>query len=112
MNIEQLSQFHKLLSEPVRLRILNLLLHHERVCVCDMMSVLDLGQSLVSRHLSHFKHQGLVTITREGTWRFYQLTVPPALEGYFSLLKAQLAADETCQSERALFQQSCCGETQ
>ena len=53
------AQFFKALSDETRLRILALLVCGE-LCVCDLMAVLDLPQSTVSRHLAYLRHAGLV----------------------------------------------------
>lgn len=66
------AQIFKALSEPVRLRIMNLLLHGER-CVCDLMEVLGMPQSTVSRHLAYMKNAGLVKGRRQGVWMYYRL---------------------------------------
>ena len=71
--LEAHAQFHKALAEPVRLRILALLATKESLCVCDLVSVLKLSQSTVSRHLAYLKNQGIVDSWREGTWMHYSL---------------------------------------
>ncbi|MEW5977660.1 MAG: metalloregulator ArsR/SmtB family transcription factor [Acidobacteriota bacterium] len=60
------------LSDPTRLRILNLLFYGE-LCVCDIQHVLDMSQPLVSRHLSYLKTAGLVSDRRDGYRIFYRL---------------------------------------
>jgi len=45
------AELFKALADETRLRILNLLVRGE-LCVCDIMTVLDIGQSKVSRHLA------------------------------------------------------------
>lgn len=72
-SLDNLSQFFKALSEPVRLRIFNLLLQREALCVCDLVTVLSLGQSTVSRHLAYLKNAGIVSAYRDGTWMNYKL---------------------------------------
>jgi ArsR family transcriptional regulator len=67
------AQLLKALSEEVRLRILTLLLDGER-CVCDLMAVLDLPQSTISRHLAYLKNAGWVEGERRGVWMYYRLT--------------------------------------
>ncbi len=62
----------KALSEDVRLRILGLLLQGE-LCVCDLMAVLDLPQSTISRHLSYLANAGWLTGERRGVWMYYRL---------------------------------------
>jgi len=75
MNIDQYIQFFKALSEPVRLRILNLLLSTHELCVCDLTATLDLPQSVVSRHLSYLKKHGIISSRREGNWQHYQIAI-------------------------------------
>lgn len=71
--MDLLAQHFKALAEPIRLRIINLLLIRGSLCVCDLVSVLQLGQSTVSRHLAYLKNAGLVHSWREGTWMHYAL---------------------------------------
>ncbi|MCA9039963.1 MAG: winged helix-turn-helix transcriptional regulator [Planctomycetaceae bacterium] len=65
------------LSDLTRLRILNLLRGGE-LCVCDLINVLDLPQSTVSRHLAYLRKVNLVVSRKEGLWHYYQLTSPKA----------------------------------
>ncbi|WP_457574744.1 ArsR/SmtB family transcription factor [Desulfolithobacter sp.] len=62
----------KALSEETRLRILVLLTRGE-LCVCDLMEVLDLPQSTISRHLAYLRHAGWVEGRRQGVWMYYRL---------------------------------------
>lgn len=64
----------KSLAEPVRLRLLHLLSFAElELCVCDLVSVLDLPQGTISRHLMQLRLVGLVSGRREGVWMYYSL---------------------------------------
>lgn len=67
-----IAQHFKGLSEPTRLRMLNLLFQGE-LCGCDIQYVLDLSQSNVSRHLNYLKRVGLVEDRRDGYRVFYKL---------------------------------------
>ena len=65
--LQQSAQFFKALSEPVRLRILNLLLHSDaEICVCALIEALDIPQSVISRHLAYLRKAELVQARREG----------------------------------------------
>jgi len=75
INMETVAHFFKALSEPARLRIMNLLLNGER-CVCELMAVLDMPQSTVSRHLSYLKNAGLISGRRQGLWMYYSMAEP------------------------------------
>lgn len=62
----------KALADVTRLRILCLLLEG-KLCVCDIMDVLQLPQSTVSRHLAYLKNVGLVDDRRCGVWMYYSI---------------------------------------
>lgn len=64
----------KALSDPIRLRIVLLLQTEGELCVCDLMAVLKLPQSTVSRHLAYLKRSCWVDIRREGVWMHYTLS--------------------------------------
>jgi ArsR family transcriptional regulator len=72
--MKHLAQTLKALSDPTRLRII-LLLHAEgELCVCDLMAVLKLPQSTVSRHLAYLKRSCWVDLRRQGLWMYYMLS--------------------------------------
>ena len=71
----QAMQMFRALADETRLRILNLLQEHE-LCVCQIVEVLDLGQSKVSRHLANLRNAGLVNDRRDATWMYYTLAEP------------------------------------
>jgi len=66
------ARMFKALSDETRLRILCLLLEGE-LCVCDIMAVLQLPQSTVSRHLAYLKNAGWVDDRRCGVWMYYSI---------------------------------------
>ena len=66
------ARMFKALSDETRLRILCLLLDGE-LCVCDIMAVLQLPQSTVSRHLAYLKNTGWVDDRRAGVWMYYSI---------------------------------------
>ncbi|WP_428354895.1 ArsR/SmtB family transcription factor [Methyloprofundus sp.] len=80
MNTDTLANIFKALSEPVRLRILALLLSKGELCVCDLVDTLALSQSVTSRHLAYLRNNNIVTARREGVWMHYQLTDYAQLE--------------------------------
>lgn len=66
------AQMFKALGDETRLRMLGLLRHGE-LCVCDLMEVLKLPQSTVSRHLAYLRNSYWVSGTRRGKWMYYRL---------------------------------------
>jgi ArsR family transcriptional regulator len=62
-------------ADPTRIRILNLLVAGE-LCVCDLVELLALPQSTVSRHLRYLHRAGLVEVSREWKFAYYHLATP------------------------------------
>jgi ArsR family transcriptional regulator, virulence genes transcriptional regulator len=69
---EQASEFLKSLANPVRLRILCLLLEGEAP-VGDITEKLAARQSLISQHLALLRKDGLVRPRRDGQTIYYTL---------------------------------------
>lgn len=61
----------KALADETRLRLLRILLAHE-LSVNELVKVLEMGQSRISRHLRILTDAGLLTSRRDGLWVFYQ----------------------------------------
>ncbi len=82
-----LADAFKALGDPVRLRILNLLLTapEGEVCACDLVDPVGRSQPTVSHHLKVLREVGLVTADRRGTWIFYSV-VPERLEALTHVL--------------------------
>ncbi len=72
---KSIDKIFKAFADENRLRILHLLSQGEQ-CVCDLMGVLKMGQSKVSRHLSYLRNAGLVKHRKEGLWVYYSLEKP------------------------------------
>ena len=73
MDTQNLASLFKALSEPVRVRLITLLLQRDELCVCDLVEAVGLSQSVVSRHLAYLRNQGLVIATRRGVWMYYRM---------------------------------------
>lgn len=75
MTVNSFQRVVKTLGDSTRLRLLALLERHE-LSVADLVKVLDLPQSTVSRHLAHLKEQGLLTERRDGAFCYSRFTPP------------------------------------
>jgi len=62
----------KALSDRSRVRAL-MLLRGGELCLCQLIEVLALAPSTVSKHLSVLQDAGLVTARKEGRWHYYRL---------------------------------------
>lgn len=63
----------KALSDETRLRAV-MLLDGRELCLCQLVEVLDLAPSTVSKHLSILHDAGLVQRRKEGRWHYYRRT--------------------------------------
>ena len=79
--VGELASMLKVLAEETRLRIFALLTSGE-LCVCEIVDVLDMPQSLVSNHLRVLRRAGLVRARRDevdSRWVYYS-PVPEAVD--------------------------------
>ncbi len=69
--METIVKIFKALSDQTRLRIFNILANHE-LNVNEIVQVLQMGQSRISRHLKILSDCGLVRSRRDGSFVYYQ----------------------------------------
>lgn len=83
---ETVAPLLKALGDPVRLRLMSLVLSHENAeaCVCDLLPAFDLSQPTISHHLKVLHETGLLNREKRGVWVYYQAR-PEALEALASL---------------------------
>jgi ArsR family transcriptional regulator len=74
-NLKFKAKVFKVLSDPIRLKILECLRKGEK-CVCELTPYVEIPQPLVSRHLAILKHCGLVKDRRDKNRRLYSVTNP------------------------------------
>lgn len=63
----------KALADEPRVRIL-CMLNGRELCVCQIVDVLGLAPSTVSKHLSILHHAGLIEGRKEGRWVYYRIS--------------------------------------
>jgi ArsR family transcriptional regulator, arsenate/arsenite/antimonite-responsive transcriptional repressor len=99
----------KTLSDPTRLRLLNLLAEGD-VCVCDLHGTLGLEQPKVSRHLARLRSTGLVDVERNGKWMHYRLAQhgAPLVRHVLAGLRAWMRQHPRLNSERGRLEKVCC----
>lgn len=75
VDIESLTDFLKVLAEPKRMRILNLIMEGMQ-CNCEIGEALGIAPNLVSHHLGVLQAAGLVDATRDAVdarWIYYSI---------------------------------------
>jgi ArsR family transcriptional regulator, arsenate/arsenite/antimonite-responsive transcriptional repressor len=99
--MDKIALIFQSLDDETRLRIMALLLEEDELCVCDLVSVLQLPQSTVSRHLSVLKGGGWLKDRREGVWIYYSInrTLAPMQQFIIPVLRNFLTETETARSD-------------
>jgi ArsR family transcriptional regulator len=102
MSTEALQKIFKTLSDSTRVRILALL-DREELAVQELMDVLGMAQSRVSRHLGILREAGLLRDRREGTYVFYRFAPPRdgAWHDAWELARRELANDPIADRDAA-----------
>ncbi|MDP8243618.1 MAG: metalloregulator ArsR/SmtB family transcription factor [Candidatus Hinthialibacter antarcticus] len=72
MNLKLLMPILKALADENRVRIL-LALRGGELCACQIIELLGLAPSTVSKHLSILKNAGLVDSRKDGRWMYFEL---------------------------------------
>lgn len=72
---EELAAGFKVLSDPIRLRILSLIATSPggEVCACDLVEPVGRSQPTVSHHLSILADAGLLTREQRGKWAWFRV---------------------------------------
>lgn len=74
------AELAKLLSDPIRVQVLDVLrAHEEAVCQCELQPLFDVSQPTLSHHLRKLDEAGVVSVERRGRWAYYSID-PDALE--------------------------------
>ena len=82
VDIQKGSEILKSLSDESRLRILNLILVNEEMCISDLELILDFTQTKTSRHLGILKSIGLLKYRKLDQWVYYYIN-----ETYVDIIK-------------------------
>jgi ArsR family transcriptional regulator len=75
LDTQQLARWLKVLAEPRRLQILNMLMEGVQ-CNCELGDHLDMAPNLISHHLSVLRQAGLVEVERDAIdarWVYYSV---------------------------------------
>jgi len=75
--LQQFLAITQALSDESRVRAV-LALRGGELCLCQLVEVLELAPSTVSKHVDLLKQAGLVTMRKKGRWHYYSLAGPGA----------------------------------
>jgi len=96
MNMFEFLNITKALAEENRLRIL-LALQGQELYVCQLIELLELAPSTVSKHMAVLRQARLVDCRKDGRWMYYRLadeSPPRAVAQALDWVKTSLAEDE------------------
>lgn len=71
---EQLAATLKALSDPIRLKLVNLVARSGECCACDLPELLGRSQPTVSHHLSILTKAGILDREQRGKWAWFRLS--------------------------------------
>jgi ArsR family transcriptional regulator len=90
--IERAARRLKVMGDPVRLELLNLLRIHEELSVQALVDASGQRQANVSKHLGVLMREGLVKRRKEGVNAYYSLD-DPSIPGICVLISNQLSGE-------------------
>jgi ArsR family transcriptional regulator len=94
--MRELLAITKALSDENRLRAIGLLRKRE-ICLCQIIEVLGLAPSTVSKHMSILHQARLVKSRKEGRWAYFRLAeedAPAEARRALEIVLASLARDQ------------------
>lgn len=101
----------KALSDESRVRALLALRGGER-CVCEIIELLDLAPSTVSKHMSILAQAGLIECRKNGRWHHYRLAdaeVPALVRETLEWVQSCLADSKIIEQDRKRLRKICAG---
>jgi len=75
MKLNHLLSLFKALSDRNRLRIVAALMHCHELCACQIIELIQVTGSTISRHMQLLIDANLVSSRKEGRWVYYRLAV-------------------------------------
>ncbi len=90
----------KALGDGTRLRAV-LALRDQELCVCQIVELLELAPSTVSKHLQILREAGLVVSRKKGRWVYYSISESDAAGVPIAALDLILTAAQDTETARA-----------
>lgn len=101
--MRELLAITKALADETRLRAVGLLRQHE-LCLCQIVEVLGLASSSVSRHMSLLQQARLVESRKQGRWVYFRLAedddAPQLVHDALEMILASLGSDKQAKADQ------------
>ncbi|MHA1593448.1 MAG: ArsR/SmtB family transcription factor [Candidatus Baldrarchaeia archaeon] len=80
--LDTMARFFRALSDPIRLKILKVIMEHgeESICQCDIIPATGRSQSTVAQHLKNLVESGILIAERRGRSIYYRISDPRVLK--------------------------------
>lgn len=106
--VRPLTKLFRALGDETRVRIVALLSHGE-LCVCHLLTALELSQPNISRHLGILRMAGVVDARRDGTWVYYRLVEQEhaAVQEVLSTVAKAFGAERAIRADHAKLRKAC-----
>jgi len=103
---KEYAQFFKVLSDPNRLMIIDMLSCGE-LCACVILEKFNITQPTLSHHMKSLCDSGLVIGRKEGKWTYYSLNEKTALTCR-SILSELTSYKQNCICFEKIIEEDCC----
>jgi len=85
--LEESTETLRAIAHPIRIAIIDLLFHNQKMTVTDIYNKLDIEQAIASHHLRILKNKKVVNVERAGKNSLYELERPEFYEIVKTLTK-------------------------
>jgi ArsR family transcriptional regulator len=98
--MNDLLKIFKALSDETRLKMLKIFGKGE-ICVCDLVSVLNMSQPKISFHLNVLKGAGLISDRKQGKWVHYRINDADMFRRFIVLSVMEKIPDQAVKKDLA-----------
>jgi len=81
-----MDEVFKVLGDPTRLKIVQMLAENGEVCVCKIVDELGMNQPAISQHMAKLKQVKLLHSRKDGQWIHYSLNIDTINNGPLAFL--------------------------
>ncbi len=97
----------KSLGDENRVRVL-MALRHGELCLCQIVGLIGLAPSTVSKHMSLLMQAGLISRRKDGRWHYYAWADGPAARAALEWMRGALEADPRVTADDKLLRRMSC----
>ena len=103
---KEYAQFFKVLSDPNRLMIIDMLSCGE-LCACVILEKFNITQPTLSHHMKSLCDSGFVVGRKEGKWMYYSLS-EKTVQTCKNILTDLTTSKENCICHEIINEEDCC----